>query len=279
MSGFTVRVADAGDLAMMVEWAAAEGWNPGLADAACFRQQDREGFFVGVEDGKPVSCISVVNYGGGFAFLGFYIVLPEWRGRGHGLVTWKAALEHAGARTVGLDGVVAQQGNYRKSGFVLAHPNFRYGGRVAPGRMPKGVVPAASLDPAAIAAYDAACFPADRPAFLRAWTTQPGHLALGVVRDGRLAGYGVARPARDAVRIGPLFADDRAAAELLFDGLATAASGGPLCIDVPATNATAVAVVQERGLTAAFETARMYTGPIRPLAMDRVFGITTLELG
>jgi len=28
-----------------------------------------------------------------------------------------------------------------------------------------------------------------------------------------------------------------------------------------------------------FETARMYTAPIRPLRLDRVFGVTTFELG
>jgi hypothetical protein len=28
-----------------------------------------------------------------------------------------------------------------------------------------------------------------------------------------------------------------------------------------------------------FETARMYTGPMPPLRLERVFGVTTLELG
>jgi hypothetical protein len=28
-----------------------------------------------------------------------------------------------------------------------------------------------------------------------------------------------------------------------------------------------------------FETARMYTAAIRPLRLDRVFGVTTFELG
>jgi hypothetical protein len=28
-----------------------------------------------------------------------------------------------------------------------------------------------------------------------------------------------------------------------------------------------------------FETARMYTGPIAPMRIDRVFGVTSFELG
>ena len=33
------------------------------------------------------------------------------------------------------------------------------------------------------------------------------------------------------------------------------------------------------GLAPVFETARMYTGPIRLVRLDRVFGVTTFELG
>jgi len=33
------------------------------------------------------------------------------------------------------------------------------------------------------------------------------------------------------------------------------------------------------GLTPVFETARMYTGAIPPLRLERVFGVTTFELG
>ena len=33
-------------------------------------------------------------------------------------------------RVVGLDGVVDQQANYQRSGFVLAHRNIRFGGVV-----------------------------------------------------------------------------------------------------------------------------------------------------
>ena len=34
-----------------------------------------------------------------------------------------------------------------------------------------------------------------------------------------------------------------------------------------------------KGLAPVFETARMYTGPIRPVRLERVFGVTTFELG
>ncbi|MEV5610648.1 GNAT family N-acetyltransferase [Streptomyces sp. NPDC052225] len=257
-------------------WAAAEGWNPGLADGPSFFAQDPDGFFLGRIDGEPVSAVSVVNYGDAYAFLGCYLVRPDLRGLGHGIATWRAGLAHAGARTVGLDGVVAQQDNYRKSGFRFAYRTIRYEG-TAHGRAPAtGIVPVGT-DLAPVLAYDSACCPADRPRFLESWLTTKGHTALARVVDGRVTGYGVRRPGHDLPRIGPLFADTADDARALFDALAPA--GEPVGIDVPATNPDAVALVTSRGLTPGFETARMYTGAVRPFAQGRVFGITTLELG
>ncbi|MEU9859473.1 GNAT family N-acetyltransferase [Streptomyces sp. NPDC047971] len=263
-------------------WAAEEGWNPGASDAPAFFAQDPQGFFLGRIDGEPVSAISVVNYSDRYAFLGFYLVRPDLRGLGHGLATWRAALPHAGERTVGLDGVPDQQDNYRRSGFSLAYRTARYVGEPAADAPAPDVVPAGEVDPAALAAYDGACHPADRPRFLSAWLTTPGHRALARVTDGRLTGYGVVRPAQNEARVGPLFADTPADAAALLDALSyeARAFGAPgIAIDVPEANPIAARLAEERGLEPTFETARMYTGAIRPVARDRVFGVTTLELG
>ncbi|MGY0020150.1 GNAT family N-acetyltransferase [Streptomyces sp. cg35] len=258
-------------------WAADEGWNPGLADGPSFFAQDPDGFFLGRIDGEPVSAVSVVTYGAAYAFLGCYLVRPDVRGRGHGLATWRAGLAHAGGRTVGLDGVVAQQDNYRRSGFELAHRTIRFTGPVRHRAAPDGTVVPIEGDLAPVLAYDSACYPADRPRFLESWLTTAGHRALARVVDGRVTGYGVVRPAHDSPRIGPLFADTADDARALFDALAPV--GEPVGIDVPAATPEAVALAESRGLAAGFETARMYTGPVRPFAQERVFGVTTLELG
>ena len=39
------------EIAVAVNWAAAEGWNPGLHDADCFWPVDPEGFFCAEKDG------------------------------------------------------------------------------------------------------------------------------------------------------------------------------------------------------------------------------------
>jgi hypothetical protein len=94
-----------------------------------------------------------------------------------------------------------------------------------------------------------------------------------------VTGYGVIRPARSSFRIGPLFADTPADARALFDALTAGTGRTPVTIDVPESNPAAVTLATEAGLAPSFETARMYTAPIRPVAHEHVFGITTLELG
>jgi GNAT superfamily N-acetyltransferase len=275
-----IRVMRPKEIANAIDWAAAEGWNPGLADAECFRTVDPEGFLIAELDGTPAATISCVNYDDRFAFLGFYIVRGDLRGRGYGLRVWNAAIAHAGARTIGLDGVVAQQDNYRKSGFQLAYSNIRYGGSIGSlATPPADIVPLTDVPFATVEADDARVFPAPRTAFLRAWITARGHIGRALVRDGKLAAWGVIRPCRRGHKIGPLIADDRAAAEAVLAALVAAAGADELFLDVPSVNRDALVLAQSHGLAPVFETARMYTGAIRPLLLERVFGVTTFELG
>jgi GNAT superfamily N-acetyltransferase len=275
-----IRVMRPKEIANAIDWAAAEGWNPGLADAECFRTVDPEGFLIAELDGTPAATISCVNYDDRFAFLGFYIVRGDLRGRGYGLRVWNAAIAHAGARTIGLDGVVAQQDNYRKSGFQLAYSNIRYGGSIGSlATPPADIVPLTDVPFATVEADDARVFPAPRTAFLRAWITARGHIGRALVRDGRLAAWGVIRPCRRGHKIGPLIADDRAPAEAVLAALVAAAGADEVFLDVPSVNRDALALAQGHGLAPVFETARMYTGAIRAVLLERVFGVTTFELG
>ncbi|MBW7974831.1 GNAT family N-acetyltransferase [Bradyrhizobium sp. BR 10289] len=279
MSDLQIRNLRPEEIALAADWAAAEGWNPGLSDAACFAVPDAQGFFVGEIDGEPVATISCVNYDDRFAFLGFYIVREGFRGRGHGLRIWNAAIAHARPRIIGLDGVVAQQDNYNKSGFQLAYANIRYGGSVAAPPAPGDIVPLDTIPFALVEADDATVFPARRSTFLRAWINTSGHVGRALMRDGKLAAWGVIRPCRTGHKIGPLVADDRAAAEKVVLALLASAGGGQVFLDVPAVNREAIALAESFGLKPVFETARMYTGAIPPLRVDRVFGVTSFELG
>lgn len=203
MTGFEITGASAADMGMIRTWADEEGWNPGDSDRFAFAVADPAGFLVGRIDGEPVACISAVRYGSAFGFIGFYIARPAFRGQGYGIRLWHAGMERLDGRLVGLDGVVDQQDNYRKSGFRSAWNNVRYegvprmnGAGAGAGADGAGaeVVDAASLPFGQLAAYDRRFFPASRDAFLAARTGLPGRTALAAVRDGRIEGLGVIRP-------------------------------------------------------------------------------------
>jgi len=271
------------DLDMAVEWAAAEGWNPGLHDADTFWAADPGGFLLGLLESEPVATISAVRYGGHFGFIGFYIVRPEFRGQGHGIALWRDAMKRLAGRTIGLDGVVAQQDSYRKSGFELAWNNVRHEGVARSCERPDTrVVP---VDPVGQATpelleYDAAFFPDDRRRFVQHWITQSGSTALAARRGGVLAGYGVIRPCRIGFKIGPLFADDADVADRLLRALISRLRPGePIQLDTPATNPLALELARSHGMRPVFETARMYAGVAPDLPIRRLFGITTFELG
>lgn len=269
------------ELDIVVDWAASEGWNPGLYDADCFYNSDSEGFLLGLYKGEPVAAISAVKYGASFGFLGFYIVTPQYRGRGFGLAIWNAAIKYLDGRNIGLDGVVDQQENYKKSGFNLAYRNIRYEGRGS-GEQSKDerIVPLSTIPFETIASYDRTHFPDKRESFIKCWTKQPESTALAIKQEGSLAGYGVIRLCRSGCKIGPLFANTPELAEHLFLALkATTKQDTPVYIDTPEPNRAAISLAERNGMKVVFETARMYTKNTPDLPVSQIFGVTTFELG
>jgi hypothetical protein len=170
---FEITVGSADDVQRMARWAADEGWNPGNTDSHAFFAADPGAFLIGRLDDEPVVCISVAKYGQAFGFLGFYIARPPVRGKGFGIQIWRAGMARLAGRNVGLDGVVAQQANYRKSGFRSAWNNVRHEGTPAGAPVPAGVslLDARSVAFDKLAAYDRRFFPEARDSFLASWIT------------------------------------------------------------------------------------------------------------
>lgn len=277
--GIIIRTMTEKDLELAVAWAAEEGWNPGLRDAACFHAADPEGFFMAYKGERPVGSISAVAYDAAFGFMGFYIVRPELRGHGIGMALWQAAMDHMGERNIGGDGVVAMLDKYKQSGFAIAHRNIRFQGRGAADVVSNDVVDISQIPFPKLLSYDRAHFPASRPEFLSRWIDQPEGGGRALVRDGGLAGYGVIRACHQGYKIAPLFADDPEGAEELFSALAGLAPGSPVFLDVPEPNRAAVDLAKRHGMTPVFETARIYTREAPELPLTEIYGITSFELG
>ena len=104
------RQATRMELDLAVQWAADEGWNPGLGDADIFWQTDPNGFVCAEQNGEVIATGSIVNYGGHFGFMGFFIVRPDLRAQGIGREFWHwrqdTLLNRLGpGSAIGMDGV------------------------------------------------------------------------------------------------------------------------------------------------------------------------------
>ncbi|MEM6972831.1 MAG: GNAT family N-acetyltransferase [Pseudomonadota bacterium] len=276
-----ISTATRADLATILDWAAAEGWNPGLDDGAAFHATDPEGFLVGHLGGTPVTAISVVRQGPDQAFLGLFITRPEHRGKGYGQRIWEAGMTRMAGRTVGLDGVEAQQGRYAGQGFETAFTTTRHGGVITPpAGAPSPLTPCDATHLPELLALDREAMGHDRSAYLSAWlTAAPTRRTHLLIEDGRIRAFATHRRCREGAKIGPLMADDVATAETLLTSVAALGGGGTVYVDIPDTQQAFGQIAQALGLAPVFRTARMYHGPAPALSLDRVFGLTTLELG
>jgi len=274
----TMRRARAEELATVLDWAAAEGWNPGLEDAQAFFAADPEGFFLAERDGEIVAAISVVNHSDSFAFLGLYLCRPDWRGKGVGYALWQHALGHAGDRTIGLDGVPAQEANYAASGFLRTGATRQFEGRVDPAESPD-IRSAAPSDATALGALDQAANGVSRPAFLTEWTRLADSRFTLVLEDGAaLTGFATLRRCRAGAKLGPVIAPDPASALRLMQHAAALAPDTALIVGVPEASTGFLRTLAAEGFTETFSTARMYRGPA-PETGASLQAIATMELG
>jgi len=279
-NNYTIKTMSRKEVNIAIEWAAAEGWNPGLHDAECYFTADQNGFIIGLIGDEPIATISVVKHGESFGFLGFYIVKSEYRGKGYGIQIWNAGLKYLEARNIGLDGVVAQQDNYKKSGFKLAYRNIRYEGIGGCPPPDSEIVQLSTLPFETIDSYDRPFFPENRSKFIKSWINQPECHSLGIMQNGKLSGYGVIRGCRVGYKIGPLFADNPEIAESLFLALKSKVKPTePVFLDTPEVNQSAVALAERYNMKVSFETARMYSGEMPDIPTNRLFGVTSFEIG
>lgn len=277
---YKISIMSQSEISTAINWARDEGWNPGIHDAAAFYQADPTGFLAGKYNDQIIATISAVKYGSHFGFIGLYIVKDSFRGKGFGFKLWEAAIASLSGRNIGLDGVLAQQNNYKKSGFKLAHRNIRFAGKSTKSTLTTRAIAAEHIEFKDIANYDSQFFPDERSAFLKYWISQENSQTLAIVEDSKILGYGSIRACDRGFKIGPLNAETSDIAVELFLALtATIPEESEIFLDVPEPNKAAIALAQKFGMTPIFETARMYTKNFPDLPLEKIFGITSFELG
>ncbi|NLV24719.1 MAG: GNAT family N-acetyltransferase [Deltaproteobacteria bacterium] len=279
MKNLKIRRMKSEEVDFAIEMAIAEGWNPGIHDGELFYETDPEGFFIAELGGKPVGCASAVAYDDKFGFLGLYVVKPEFRRKEIGMKLTEKCLEHLGERNIGLDGVVENEKKYQKvMKFRSSYSNLRFEGKGA-GEIPEGLVEISEIAFEKLTEYDRRMFPAPRHGFLEKWIKQPASYAFAAMEAGNLKGYGVIRKCRQGYKIGPLFADMGSTAEKIFMALKASVPEQNFYFDVPEPNKKAMEIAKKYNMNVMFRTIRMYSREEPDIELDKVYGVTSFELG
>ena len=268
----------------LVEMALKEGWNPGPYDANVFYNTDPDGFYGYFYQGELIAGGSVISYGGAFGFMGFFIVKPEYRAMGIGRRLWYQRREFLLNRlnngaAIGMDGVVAMQPFYKKGGFRPAFRDERYVVTGKKYQVDKHIFPVTRDDYREVFKYDNECFGFPREKFLTMWLELPGSFGFKYIAGNHIKGIAVVRKATHGYKTGPLFADNFDVAETLYRACMNAVPGNKLFLDIPVANNDAGQLVKKYNAEYVFECARMYYGKAPELPLEKIYGITTFELG
>jgi GNAT superfamily N-acetyltransferase len=269
--GLRFRDMTAGDLEDGLRLSRASGWNQTLEDWRQVLSRGEGLFRVGVLDGRVVASGGAVRYGAALAWICMILVDPERRGRGLGTRVFDEVLERCRAevregrlRCVGLDATPAGRGIYAQRGFLdgpaLSRMRVERVSRVDP---PSGVRVLVPADLEAVLALDRAVFGADRGAVLRWELARAPDLAHVVDLGGRVRGYCLGRHGDLADQVGPVVAEDEAAARRLVAACLSPARGRPLILDARVGPGW-LATLEELGFREQRSFTRMLLGGTRP---------------
>ncbi len=278
------RKLDLSGVKKLVKWAKNEGWNPGPLDADVYWSTDPNGFYGYYHKNSLVAGGAIVSYNKEFGFMGLFIVKPEYRAIGIGRKLWYQRRDLLVKRlnanaSIGMDGVVDMQSFYKKGGFEIAFKGERYEKIGTKFVIDDNIYPIRNEDFQDISTYDKQCFGFLREIFLNLWIKLPENKTFKYVERDKIRGFCIARKVSNGFKVGPLFADNKKIAEELYKACLNSVIGKPLYIDIPMLNQGAIQIVKKYNAKYVFECARMYYGQRPRTDTNKVYGITTFELG
>lgn len=226
----TIRPMRAADTAAGLRLCRACGWNQLAEDWRAFLDGPRGGGLLAEREGAAAGTVAWLRYGA-FTWLSMMLVDPAARRTGVGTRLMEAALaELANEPCVRLDATPMGEPLYRRFGFEAEYELARLTATApaAAGNTP----PMHAGELAEILALDAAVFGADRSAVLTSFRRRAPALARTLRQGVRLRGYCFGRPGYRYAQLGPVVAEDEAAARELAAACLAETPAGAVALDV-----------------------------------------------
>ncbi|MBW3041804.1 GNAT family N-acetyltransferase [Prochlorococcus marinus] len=290
----SIKPLSKADIDFVTEISRKEGFAPGVGDLGIYQNTDSQGLWVGWLNDTPIGCIAGVRYNENYGFLGLFLVIEKFRGRGFGLQLWKKAMAHlSDLPCVGLEAAPERIADYSKWGFTVSSKTTRWqwlgNGKFLDECLTQedlnnfSFVEDSSIPSTAVEKFDEKREATPRPHFLSNWLNHPAGKVIAVIdKEGICHGFGRIRPCLlktgDGWRIGPLMADSPKLLKILLKKLIDS-HPGLIIIDTPGLNNSATELFKDLGFKSESETFRMYRGYQPPVSMNDVYGLACLELG
>jgi len=277
-----LTIAELGDAEALV---AEAGWNQTAADWRIFLDLGR---VLAVRDsGRVVATAATLPYQH-FGWISMVLVTKDFRRRGLASQLMRRCIDTlvAGGRTPVLDATPDGRQVYRGLGFLDTWGFQRLARREPSGSAtdappPDGttVAPIADARWPELCRYDATAFGSDRAGLLGKLRTRLPAATLVAERQGRIVGFLLGRDGRTSSQLGPLVAEDDAAARALL-ARALGAVTGPVYIDLADAKADVAKWLDTLGFTSQRPLTRMVLG--RSEGFDdpaRTYAVAGPELG
>jgi GNAT superfamily N-acetyltransferase len=257
-----------GDVEAACALVAEAGWNQNGADWRIFLELG-SAIATKTADGRLAATAATLPYPSGFGWISMVLVAAAFRRRGIAtrlLEECISRLRDGGLIPV-LDATPAGREVYKPLGFRDGWPIQRWRRR-ADSAFGKEEIKVHSLgggDWAGVLALDAAAFGCDRSPLLERLRARSAGFSCVLERDGRLRGFLLGREGRVATQLGPIVAEDEAAAAQLAT-YAVRRLRAPIIVDALEQHAGFAAWLAAAG----FERERPYTR--MALGRDVLFG-------
>ena len=282
MMQIEVRLLGESDIPAALRLKQLARWNQTENDWRRLLRLEPSGCFCATLDDEVVGTTTTTTYGHELAWIGMVLVDPERRQSGIGTKLMHVAMEYlstAGVTTIKLDATAAGRPLYEKLGFKEESVVERWEGIAGTGDVSLLPLDTAARREALV--LDRNAFGVERSQLIE-MLIDDCHVTPLVSRDreGRLAGYGLARQGTAAAYIGPLLATSEKTASSVLDGLLSQIPGQRVYIDLNTGFEAGREILAARGFVVQRDLIRMsYGKESKAGSSPLIFAIAGPEVG
>ncbi|PRD24286.1 UNVERIFIED_CONTAM: hypothetical protein NCL1_44233 [Trichonephila clavipes] len=242
--------------------------------------------------GEMVGACGFVKNNEDLAFLGLYCIRSKYQGYGLGVNVYQAAVEHAGDANGALNAVPGKLELYRdKGGFPVVETEFKClknftTDHVDPRNLSSAIPKDVSIEAyqeyhlPALLDYDYSVVGFERKFALALNCQEQKSRTYVAMKNGACIGFGTIKTScLGAGRVGPLYAEDSAVAEVLLKTLIISLPNVKgLVMNTVSTNISSKKFLKKLGIPLKEELTRMYTTERIDADTKKVFALFDLNL-